>query len=186
LLTQVFGGWATSGLLSWQTGAPETVFLSGRDINGDGETTNDRPVLGNSAVNVNYSDACVKSATVCSGVGVVGAGGVVTDFRTHVVGTASDFRYLINPSFSGIMGNVGRNSFTYPGRQDYNLSLIKRFKLPGESQRVEFRADFINAFNHPNEGVTNSNGNLLSPTFGNFDTTRDGGRVINLWLKYQF
>jgi hypothetical protein len=185
-LTQVFGGWAASGILSWQTGTPETVYVSS-DINGDGEGANDRPVLGNPAVKVNYSPACLSSTTVCSGVGEIGAGGVITDLKTGAVGTASDFRYLLNPQFSGVMGNVGRNSFYYPGRQDYNLSVIKRFKLPhGESQRVEFRADFINAFNHPNAGVTNLSGDLLDDNFANPDSSRDGGRVINLWLKYQF
>jgi hypothetical protein len=184
-LNQIIGGWGTSGILSWQSGTPETVFIS-RDINGDGETTNDRPMLSNPAVDVNYSKACLTSGTLCSGVGTVGAGGVLTDFKTHAPGTAADFRYILNPLSSGVMGNVGRNSFYYPGRQDYNLSVVKRFRLPGESQRVEFRADFINAFNHPNDGVTNLQGNLSSNNFGNIAASRDGGRVINVWLKYQF
>jgi hypothetical protein len=186
-LTQVFGGWATSGVMSWQSGTPETVFLSGWDQNGDGEATNDRPSVGNPAAAINYSAACLNSANPCSGVGLVGAGGALTDFNTGAAGTLANFRYIVNPVNSGVMGNVGRNTLTFPGRQDYNLSVIKRFSLPGnESHRLEFRADFFNAFNHPNAGVTNLVGNILDSDFLNTDITRDGGRVINLWLKYQF
>jgi hypothetical protein len=56
-----------------------------------------------------------------------------------------------------------------------------------EGHVFEVRADFFNAFNHPNEGVTNLNGNLLSKaTFLNVDNSRDGNRQILVWLKYSF
>ncbi len=60
---------------------------------------------------------------------------------------------------------------------------------PWRESEFEFRADFFNAFNHANLGVNNlvGFGNLLNPNvFGNFDTTKGGGRQIQLWLKYSF
>jgi len=56
-----------------------------------------------------------------------------------------------------------------------------------EGHVFEVRADFFNAFNHPNDGVTNLNGNLLNKaSFLNVDNSRDGGRTILMWLKYSF
>jgi hypothetical protein len=58
-------------------------------------------------------------------------------------------------------GNVSRNTFTYPGRQDWNLSLGTRFMMPyKEGHLLEFRLDLFNAFNHANLGVNNLNGDI--------------------------
>ncbi|HEX4546143.1 MAG TPA: hypothetical protein VH110_07250 [Candidatus Acidoferrum sp.] len=61
---------------------------------------------------------------------------------------------------------------------------------------MTFRAEFFNAFNHPNlftdaPGVLNSSGqNIIFdaalPTFGNFAQTIAGGRQMKFWLKYSF
>jgi hypothetical protein len=79
-----------------------------------------------------------------------------------------------------------------PGLEQYNLSVIKRFKLPfREGHQLEFRADFLNAFNHMNAGQNNiiGYGNLLNPGFGvlgSKNLTLDGGRSIQVWMKYSF
>jgi len=175
LLTTALGGWSTSGTISFQTGVPETIYLRGYDMNGDGETNNDRPFLGN--------------ASAPNRVGQFLPDGTLVNFFTQAAdNNANDFQFLIYPKGSGKQGNVGRNSFTYPGRQDWNLSAIKRFTMPyREGHVLEVRADFFNAFNHPNEGVTNLDGNLLSkPTFLNLDNSREGGRQVTVWLKYSF
>lgn len=39
-------GWFTSGVISFQSGTPETIHIGGYDKNGDGETYNDRPNWG--------------------------------------------------------------------------------------------------------------------------------------------
>jgi hypothetical protein len=53
-----------------------------------------------------------------------------------------------------------------------------------EGQTISLRAEFLNAFNHPN---------LFTPSYtitdSNFDNTAitiNGGRQIKLWLKYSF
>jgi outer membrane receptor protein involved in Fe transport len=46
-------------------------------------------------------------------------------------------------------GNSGRNVLDGPGSQVANLALRKMFAV-SERTRVEFRAEFFNAFNHPN------------------------------------
>ena len=74
-----------------------------------------------------------------------------------------------------------------PGRQDWNLSLGKRFMLPyREGHLLEFRMDLFNAFNHANLGVNNLNGDINSAHFLNMPLTESGGRTMTLWAKYSF
>ncbi|HEX6881135.1 MAG TPA: TonB-dependent receptor, partial [Terriglobales bacterium] len=189
VLNAILGGWTSSGFVSFQSGAPETVFLGGWDQNGDGETVNDRPSWGNRSARIDYSTACLASTTACSGVGFDDGSGNLVDWNTGAPGTISDFRYIINDYGSGVQGNVGRNSIYYPGRQDWNLSVLKSFNLPMEGHKLQFRADFFNAFNHPNDGVdslSGSYGNINSSRFMDVPLTRRGARHIALWAKYSF
>jgi hypothetical protein len=187
IVSYILGGWSTSGIISYQTGVPQTLYLSGWDQNGDGETANDRPDLGNPAVPINYSSSCLnaKPAIVCSGVGQVNPNGTVVDWNTGAAGTINQFHYLVYPQNSGHMGNLGRNSFYYPGQQNYDLSVLKNFKVH-ESHELQFRADFFNAFNHANLGVNNLNGNVNSVNFLNIKLSEAGARAVTLWMKYQF
>ena len=101
----------------------------------------------------------------------------------------SQVHYLANV---GHNGNLGRNSINLPGLEQYNLSVLKNFKMPfGESHQLQVRADFLNAFNHFNAGQNNISGygDLLSPGFGFLgpkSLTLDGGRSIQVWMKYSF
>lgn len=194
-LTAALGGWATSGVVSFQSGTPETISLSGFDQNGDGEGANDRPDWGNPKAPLNYSSAClsnifdpkVPGSGCITGVGQDDGSHNLVDWNTGLPGTLSDFRYIADVTNTGHNGNVTRNNFTYPGRQDWNLSAVKRFSMPyAEGHQLEFRADLFNAFNHPNLGVSGLDGNIDSPTFLDINRTRRGGRSIALWLKYSF
>jgi Carboxypeptidase regulatory-like domain/TonB-dependent Receptor Plug Domain len=195
LMKSVFGGWSTTGTASFQSGPPETVFLGGWDQNGDGEGFNDRPSLGNPRAPVHDNAACLSDPTCITGVGFDDGSGNLIDFlqalfsSVTLPGNASQFRYIVHDIGSGVNGNVTRNNFYFPGQQIWNLGVIKRIPVPFRESQLEFRADFFNAFNHPNEGVTNlvGFGNLLNPgVFGNFRSTLGGGRSITLWLKYSF
>ena len=54
--------------------------------------------------------------------------------------------------------------FHGPGIQMWDLSLFKQFKFT-ERYQLQFRAEFFNAFNHPN--FANPNANISSPgSFG--------------------
>ena len=56
-----------------------------------------------------------------------------------------------------------------------------------EGHKVQLRMDMINAFNHPNLGVSGFDGDITSSeTFLNLLNTRRGVRQLSLWLKYQF
>jgi hypothetical protein len=183
---EVLGGWAVAGIAQWQSGAPETIFLGGWDQNGDGEAFNDRPSMGNPNAKINYADSCLTSSTACSGVGFDDGTGSLIDFNTGAPGTANQFRYIVHDVNSGVNGNVGRNTFRFPGIWSYDMSLFKRFGMPREGHQLELRADAFNLFNHPNQGARNLDGDILSGTFLNLDQTRRGNRTMQLRVKYEF
>jgi hypothetical protein len=166
----IFNGWATSGVVSFQSGAPETIYFGGFDQNGDGEAFNDRPTLGNPAGT--------------SLLGYTLDGTTFRDWNTDVITPRNTFRYLY---IDGQNGNVGRNSFRYPGSMNFDASILKDFTMPyAEGHKIQLRMDMINAFNHPNLGVEGFDGDITSSTFLDIPSTRRGGRQLLLWLKYQF
>jgi len=198
-LNQLLGGWSTSGSFIFQSGAPETLFFGGLDVNGDGQG-NDRPSILNPRAPINVSSACLGNPTCVTGIAIndpADLGPGLFDLEQLFFGinggqllpvSSSQVRYVAN---AGQNGNVGRNSIDLPGLEQYNLSVLKNFKIPYRESQLQVRADFLNAFNHFNAGQNNISGygNLLNPGFGVLGPkylTLDGGRAIQIWMKYNF
>jgi hypothetical protein len=82
----------------------------------------------------------------------------------------------------GTFGNQPRNALRNPGSWEANLSIHRNFPL-AERQRMEFRWEAFNVFNHPNLGAANNN-----PTAGSFGliTSKDGNRTMQVSLQYVF
>jgi hypothetical protein len=72
---------------------------------------------------------------------------------------------------------------TGPGYVNFDLSLFKSTKIT-ERQRIEFRAEFFNAFNHPNFGLPG--GNISTPSTFGVITSASAPRIIQLGVKYYF
>jgi hypothetical protein len=82
---------------------------------------------------------------------------------------------------AGTFGNCSVSSVYGPGEQNIDLGLAKTFPVFRE-QNIEFRAEFLNAFNHvildsPNNGI-GANLGIVS--------TSEGARNIQFALKYNF
>jgi hypothetical protein len=99
------------------------------------------------------------------------------------------------PAADGTFGNAARAEFRQPGRNQTDLSLSKNWTFNG-SQRVQFRADMINAFNHTQwQADPNVNGldntctsslttcNAAGDFFGQILNSR-APREIQLGLKF--
>ena len=101
------------------------------------------------------------------------------------------YPYWINvaafqPAQDGNYGNSKRAAFRLPGRNQTDLALSKNFYPVGQT-RLQFRADFINAFNHTQWlAVSNSCDVSLTTcntgTFGQITSVRNP-REIQLSLK---
>ena len=72
-------------------------------------------------------------------------------------------------------GNAGRNIIPGPGNAIFDLALNRRFEIH-ERASVQFRAEFFNAFNHPNFGIPGPYPDF-GPFFGKIFTTGDPRRI---------
>ena len=106
-------------------------------------------------------------------------------------GTLFNTCAFVTNTISGSFGNAGRNIIRGPGFQNWDLSLFKTFPI-NENRRLEFRAEFFNAFNHVNPEFSNPNNiaeNIAtengSPGFGFAQAARDP-RFIQFALKFYF
>lgn len=89
-----------------------------------------------------------------------------------------------SPDGSTLFGDSGIGIILGPGQVNYDISLLKVTTF-AEHQSVQFRAEFFNAFNHPqfNNPVTNQN---TASTFGVIQSTSTNARVLQFALKYLF
>jgi hypothetical protein len=99
------------------------------------------------------------------------------------------------PAADGTYGNSGRAEFRQPGRNQTDLSISKNWTF-NRTQRIQFRADAINAFNHTQwaadpqaNGLDNTctvsltTCNTPADTFGQILSTR-APREIQLGVKF--
>jgi len=121
VLGQVLGGWVISATTLYRSGFPFTVQASS-------STGTDFSGFNQFADRVN----------------------LVSAITTNM----SDPNHAFNPSAfafpgAGSVGNVGRNTITGPHSINVNIAVLKNFPF-GEGRRIQFRAEFFNAFNHTN------------------------------------
>ncbi len=142
---QVFGGWQISGVTTFQSGTPFTVFNDSADFSGFNQFS-DRP-------------------------DVVGSGPIIQ--HNSNPDFAFDTTYFSKTPPFGRVGNSGRNQYYGPSLSNYNFSLAKVFPLGTERVRLRFRADFFNLFNHTN--FANPVGNQSNVNFGKITATVGSG-----------
>jgi hypothetical protein len=94
-------------------------------------------------------------------------------------------------------GNAGKGIIQGSGVNNWDMNFSKNFTFL-DRQRVQFRAEFFNLFNHAQfddpvlqPAVRNAAGVLLNPTAGKATSASDFGfrqteRVVQLGLKYIF
>jgi outer membrane receptor protein involved in Fe transport len=157
VLNALTSHWQWSGFATFQTGQPETI-ITGTDVNGDLNGTNDRPNLVN--------------ASLAPG-----------DFNRYA------------PAAKGTLGNLGRNTYTGPNEQYWDMAVQKTIPVGFrrmEHQALTLRAEFFNALNHGNRFLPDlnlSDGASTKPGdggFGDIVSTVAGQRQIKIYVKYSF
>lgn len=135
---QALGGWKISGITSFFSGNPMTIFCG-----------------------INGLSSGNGGGILCNPIGPV-------KIRKYSIGdpqfgpTAGWFdpNVIAQPLLSqlpsngepGMFGYGGRNTLVGPGRNNWDISLLKEFKLPwfgSEHAKVQFRWETFNTFNHP-------------------------------------
>lgn len=83
---------------------------------------------------------------------------------------------------AGYFGNAAPGDIYGPGLVDFDMALYKDFRLT-ERDKLEFRAEAFNVFNHANFSSVSTN--YGSGTFGELTAARDP-RVFEFALRYEF
>ncbi|HWY22659.1 MAG TPA: TonB-dependent receptor [Candidatus Acidoferrum sp.] len=127
----LFEGWEVSGVMLAQSGTPFTVINS----------------AGNTGISL------TDNAGVDSGYGIAASYPDVVKGSQASFNNRKSFGPLIgNPNQfvapRGLtFGNAGRNFLNNPGRTNFDIALLKHFKVRERSE-LEFRAEAFNIFNH--------------------------------------
>jgi len=185
-LNRVIGGWAVSGFVTVQSGAPVSL-LTGRG------TLNRSARSGQNTVNTidNLDQLHAISGLFKTGNGVYfispsvigpNGAGIAPDGTAPFSG-----QIFFNPT-AGSLGSLQRRILNGPWYNNYNMAILKDTRLT-ERQSIQFRADFYNLFNHPSFLTGDQNPNSVN--FGKITqmfTSADGvsSRVIQFGLYYKF
>ncbi len=96
--------------------------------------------------------------------------------------------YLNPPAFTqplpGTYGNLGRNAFSGPGLNDFDMSFVKSQQI-SHDWRLRLRAEFFNIWNHPNfasPSTTFGSGFQLTSTPDSFNPYFGNGSPRNVQL----
>jgi hypothetical protein len=182
LAKNLIGNWRIVGTYTAETGELATV-QSGTDTNINGDSAGDRAIINPAGDPLKGSNATTLKNS---------AGATVAYLATD-----PSARYI--KAQPGAWANGGRNTLQMPGINNFDLSLGKKFNFT-EARSIEFRADFGNAFNHPQytAGYVNSirltsqttNRTFLlpdNPGFGNWsENLPSNARSIQLALRFVF
>jgi hypothetical protein len=188
LVRTILGGFNFAGTYTAESGEKATV-LSGTDSNLNLDAAPDR--------------------TIRNPAGVRNTASTVTALRNtagQVVGYLAD-----NPNAEyiragqGALPNSARNTLQLPGINNVDLSIFKNFRFGEGAKKIQLRADFFNAFNHPQyvPGSVNDISPVATTTVGALNTVNDAnlrnglfnhperifasnGRVIQLALRFDF
>ncbi len=161
-LNLLLGGWAFSPILAIQSGLGLTITQTGL-LNLGGERRSRPTRISN---------------------------GVLSSGQRHVdrwFDTAAFVILQTDPTRAGFVpnqafGNSGVGVLRGPGLGNLDFNLSKNFRV-SESNTLQFRAEFFNAFNRANFSVPGVN---AGAGFGQIVSTSTEARIIQFALKYRF
>jgi hypothetical protein len=164
-LKKALQGWEVAAVAEFQAGNPFTFFSE----NNSSEQNNflDRPDLNGKITKLDPR----KLQSLSSDCGGSSPGNFYVDPRVFDCSGVPLFTF----------GTLGRNAIRGPGINNWDLSLMKRTSIT-ERTKIEFRAEFFNAFNHTQFLNPDS---AASGTFAQVTQTRDP-RLGQLALKFIF
>jgi hypothetical protein len=143
-------GWELSGITTFQSGTPFSVI---NGASGNGISVLDNAGVASGTTAGSYPDVIGNPHTTPP------AGAV----NTHSVGPVLDNPAAFVAPVGLTFGDAGRNFLNNPSRLNFDMALIKHFKIT-EGSNLQFRAEAFNVFNHtqfriydPDLGNTGSN-----------------------------
>ena len=149
-------GWQLDTIVTLQTGTPFSI-------------------VGTSSIFANTFGECKPGRTVGS---AKGSGSIESRLDSYFDTSA----FQQPAAFTTDFGNL-RNVLIGPPQKNVDLSVVKFFPIT-EHQRVEFRGELFNLFNHPN--FANPVNIMTSSGFGSIVRTSTGPRVVQFAMKINY
>ncbi|HEY2963243.1 MAG TPA: TonB-dependent receptor [Pyrinomonadaceae bacterium] len=192
-LDQIVGGWSLTGIYTYQSGEPYTINSGAATAN---FTIAGKQTRADLRGPLPQSQLQFVPGIVGPVVFNVTDRNPATNCR-QVIGTESFF-CIPEPGDFG----MARNAIRGPAFWNFDLGVLKRFNVT-ERVNIQFRAEFFNAFNHPNfenpRNATEGSPTVTSALFGQtccvtssvassttIIATGEPNRVIQFALKVQF
>jgi hypothetical protein len=169
LQRSMLGGWNLAAVAAVQSGTALTIAY-----------TNANNVFGISEDRAQLTGACMKSQLVSTGP----IGAKLNDYFNKACFASPP---IIGADGIGTgFGNSGTGIVDGPSQANLDFAVTKSVFVswPREKSSFEFRAEFFNAFNHPQ--FSNPDTNFSSPTFGVISSTAVNARVGQLALRFSF
>jgi Carboxypeptidase regulatory-like domain/TonB dependent receptor len=165
----ILGGWSLDAITVIQSGSALTIA-----------DTNSSNIFGISEDRAQLTGGCTKGQLV--------TGGSVQSKLDHYF-NSSCFTTPLVVGADGIgtaFGNSGTGIVNGQDQANFDVALSKTISLewPRKNSGVMLRAEFYNAFNHPQ--FANPDSNFTSPTFGVISATAVNARVAQLALRFSF
>ncbi len=142
----MLGGFNIAGTYTYETGERITI-RSGNDSNQNGDSAGDRGIL-NPGGTEGVGSTVAALLRTCTAFDPV-TGACTQSNASRTVGYLANnpaAKYI--QAGNGAISNLSRNTFLLPPINNFDISLFKNFRF-GESKKIQLRADFFNAFNHP-------------------------------------
>jgi hypothetical protein len=162
-------GWSVDGIVTFQSGRPFTIV----DSAGGSTYTPIGPDQSTASIAPGFNASSAYTS-----------GSLATRLNAYVNINAFIPAPVVGPDGSTGYGNLGRNIFRGPFEQNWDFSIGKSFAFT-ENQRLEFRAEFFNLWNHPNFNNP-SFVDVSGPEFGAITTMAGTPRVLQFMLRYGF
>ena len=139
-LKTLVGGWQLSGIVTMESGAPFNLALNSHNVASifpGGDVANRPDLIGK----ITYPKTKVLNAS----------------------GQVTGIQWVDPSAFAapapGAFGNLGFDALRGPGRDNWNLSLFKRFVInESRGSEFQFRAESFNTWNHTQFGGAGQNG----------------------------
>ena len=113
-------------------------------------------------------------------------------FDPNVIGQVTPDQLAANNQ-PGMFGSLRRNPLRGPGRNNWDIALMRNFKFGAERYNLQFRFETFNTFNHPQWNGVNTfcadqspdGGSCAGNGFGEV-TSAYPSRILQLGLKFAF
>jgi hypothetical protein len=161
----ILGDWQINGITTFQTGSPVFVTQVCDRFNAFGLGGAPRPDLVGNPNDLSHSRP---------------DGQQVAEFFD----TSAFSQYCPGPNGPFTYGNAGRNIVNGPGITNWDFAIYRDFPIKGETNRLQFRAEFFNLANHPI--FAQPGGTAGTPNFGAIGATAFDSREIQFGLKLYF